>query len=568
MKQLKKIIGMFAILTFLMSLVPAVALMANADNEETGEIITSADMLHFKLKVRWGNVEGDAENVTETNFDGSIKVEDSARVSLENTLRFDTHGATGADAVGTTTPTSIPWKSLIYGDWDGVMVTISAPASSYVTINAGGNEIKKTAQEFYSNSEPVVKDAGSGREVIAQSYKVAKHPSYFLKVFWGKIERNSYGEECIPSANNNCAKTPLLNTAGSLKIDSGGKINLVKTLRFEPGDAITSKSNTMIAWKSWLYGGIDGILVHFKLNADELDKSDTVTINFDKHTAAGFPKSYSIVDLYHNGITKDVITSDGYGVVFEVWKRPNKSIIRVKGKPTVYVVEDGVKMPIQSPVVLSSNGLSFSDVEEVDQDEADTYANGDPLNYADGTMVREENKPEVYVVANGQKKHILDPVSFTNLGYNWNNVVVVPANSLGIFKNASPMNSNSTHPEGALIRVEGTPTVYVVEGAKKIPISDIQLFNARKYDWNKVLVVKPAQAAKFGISTQLAYPDGSLIKSGSGKVYVVDHGKKRWIRSSEDFTKGGYDSSSVLNVDDTAVNQLPEGNDVVADDVE
>lgn len=585
---MKKFIGMLTVFAFLVSLTPVLTMTASATENESEdsssteaqpEVITSNDMLHFKLKVRWGNVIGDPESIGQANFKGSVSVENTARISLEDTLRFEKH-TSDADIItsAATEKQKISWNSLIYNDWDGVMVTISAPAASYVTIDtsldsASGTavnnslQIKKTAQELYSSSEEIVQDVGSGREVVAKSYKVSKHPSYFLKVFWGKIDRADYGEECVLTAVGAC-KIPLLNATGSFEILSGGKLNLVKTLRFEWPDKITSKSDTKIAWQSALYGGIDGVLVHLKLNADELDASDMVRIDFEKHQG-NFPMTFSIVDLYHNGTTTKVIDgTNGYGVAFQVWKRPNKSVIKVKGKPTVYVIEDGVKMPIQSPTVLSSNGLSFGDVEEVDQEEADTYADAEPLNYADGTMVREENRPEVYVIANGQKKHILDPIAFADLGYNWGNVVVVPVNSLGIFKNAAPMNSNSTHPEGALIRVEGTPTVYVVEGGKRIPISDIQLFNARKYDWGKVLVVKDKQAKKFEVSTQLTYPDGSLIKDNSGKVYVVDHGKKRWIRSAEDFKKAGYKESKVVTVDNAAASILPEGEDVVANDIE
>lgn len=585
-KIIKKAIGMFTVFAFLISLMPAVAMTASANDDEqdddsdaVAEVITSNDMLHFKLKVRWGNVEGDPISIAETNFKGDVSVDSAARVSLENTLRFENHNA-DADKITETTDTKISWNSLIYSDWDGVMVTISAPASSYVTIDTSLNsasgyatgstyQIKKTAYELYSSHEEITQDVGSGREVVVKSYKVSKNPSYFLKVYWGKIERSGYNDECVPGqARKGTCTTPLLDAQGSFKIDSGGKLKFMRPLRFEAGDSIVSKSDTEVAWKSLLYGGIDGILVDLKLDADTLDSNDTVTINFDKHQG-NFPKSYSIVDLYHNGITKDIIDgTNGYGVAFEVWKRPNKSVIRIKNKPTVYVIEDGVKMPIQSPTVLASNGLSFDDVEEVDQEEADTYADAEPLNYADGTMVREADRPEVYVIANGQKKHILDPIAFADLGYNWSNVLIVAPKSLGIFSTAAPMNSNSIHPEGALIRVEGTNTVYVVEGGKKIPISDIQLFNARKYDWSKVLVIKDKQAKKFDVSTQLTYPDGSLIRDNSGKVYVVDHGKKRWIRSSEDLTKGGYKKEKIVNVDNKASSQLPEGSDVVADDID
>lgn len=606
-KKAKRIIGVVAMVAFLAATIGAPALSAMAsekkeknnshntskqetsanhadddddddDEDSASEVITANDMLHFKLKVRWGNVEDDPVSVAETNFKGSISVDNSARISLEDTLKFENHNAS-ADKITEETDAKISWNSLIYSDWDGVMVDVSAPASSYVTIDtslssassgyatsgATTYRIKKTAQELYSSNEEIAQDVGSGREVVAKSYKSFKNPRYFLKVYWGKIERDGYSDECNPGqARTGKCDNPLLNANGTFKIGGGGKLQLMKKLRFEAGDKITSSNDAEIGWNSTIYGGLDGILVNLKLDSGTLDASDTVTINF---TSINKKFSHSIIDLYHDGLTKDVIDGN-YGVAFEVWKRPNKSVIKVRNKPTVYVIEDGLKMPIQSPIVLASNGLSFDDVEEVDQEEADTYADAEPLNYADGTMVREADRFEVYVIANGQKKHILDPISFADLGYNWNNVIVVAPKSLGIFTSAAPMNSNSAHPEGALIRVESAPTVYVVEGGKRIPISDIQLFNARKYDWNKVLVVKEKQAKKFDVTTQLTYPDGSLIREKTGKVYVVDHGKKRWVRSSEDFKKAGFKEGKIVNVDSTAAGQLPEGDDIVADDIE
>jgi len=69
---------------------------ARADDDEDDdddtvatEVITANDMLHFKLKVRWGNVTGDPQAVNETNFKGSVSVDSSSRISLENTLRFE-----------------------------------------------------------------------------------------------------------------------------------------------------------------------------------------------------------------------------------------------------------------------------------------------------------------------------------------------------------------------------------------------------------------------------------------------------------------------------------------------
>ena len=564
MKNLEKVTSFITMFALVIGLVPM--------KSRAAEVITTTDnnpMIHFVMQVRWGNVIGEPTNDAEANFDGSVAVSSNARINLEKTLLFEKHNDV-ADKI-TSKKDPVSWNSLIYNHWDGIRVLISSPANDSIAIKAGNGEnntITKTAQELYDMKGKFVQDVGDGREIVVKVYPISRHPNYFLKVFWGKVEREDYVasiKKCREKERKaiKCLLLPLINADGSFKIDSGGKLSLVKTLRFEKNDKITSKSDTQIDWTSSLYGGIDGILVNLKLDASELDKSDTVTLSF---TNSNWTKSFSIVDLYHNGITKETI-KNGYGVVLQVWKRTNRSLIRVKNKPTVYMIEDGIKQPIPSEEVLSSQGMTFDDVEVVEQEEADTYADGDAVNYADGTIVQEEGKPEVYVIENGEKKHIESPKAFEELGYKWKNIVRVRRGILSLYGNGNPMKAKSIHPEGALVRVAGTPTVYVIKGGKRVPISSIQLFNAYRFDWNKVLVINKGQLNKFKKGNILEYPDGSLLRDKKGKIYKIDHGKKRWIRSGDDFAKAGYKENKVLNVDDTEINSFEGGEDIVADDV-
>ncbi len=594
LKYLKKLFAFVLIFIFIVSLVPIKtfnAIATESDNtlvntttedstgddllgdtlDDDSDVITEdldeSAMVHFTMRVRWGNVIEESLDIEEENFDGEISVSGNARVSLERTLLFEKHSNIADDIISKKNP--VLWKSLIYSHWDGVLVTVSSPSNENVTISAGNESITKSAKEFYDSSEPIIVDEDEdGKEIVIKTYPASKHPSIFLKVFWGKIDKTSYNEKrCVEGLENSTIKCwlPLLNADGSLSINNSGKLKLIKPLRFEWPDKILSKSESQIDWRSRLYGGVDGVLVKLKLNANELDSSDELTVSFDNH-GDNFPKSYSILDLYHNRYTEYII-DEGYGVAFQVWRRPNRSIIRIKNKPTVYVVEDGVKQPIPSEEVLASQGMTFDDVELVDQDEADTYSDGDPINYIDGTIVQEEGTPEVYVIENGEKKHIKDPNSFVGLGYSWNNIVKVKRDVLGLFRKGVDLKANSIHPEGALIRVAGNSKVYVIEGGRRVPISDIQLFNARRYDWGKVLIVNENQAKKFAIGESLVYPDGSLLRAGNGNVYRINQGRKQWVRSADDFRKAGYKAEKVLNVDDSILESFKDGLDIVADDI-
>ena len=561
-KSLKKLLSVIMVFAFAVSLVPA-----NIPSSGATETAVSSEnqMLHFVMQVRWGNVIGEAENINEANFNGSISVSENARVSLQRALLFEKHNADADKIISKNNPVS--WISLIYNHYDGVKVTVSSLADNEVTITTTEGTVTKTAQELYDLTDQYAEDLDDGREIVIDVYPAQKDPSFFLKVFWGKIDKNEYNERRCAAGTEGTARCllPLLNADGSFRIDDGGTLNLIKPLRFESPDKIDSQSDTEISWTSRLYGGVDGILVNLKLNADELDEDDTITMDFTNHQTS-FPKSYGILDLYHNKYTEDIIAS-GYGVAFQVWRKTNRHLIRVRNNPTVYMIEDDVKRPIPSEEVLASQGLTFDDVEVVEQEEADTYADGDATNYSDGTIVQEEGTLEVYVIENGEKKHIQDENAFTGLGYSWGNIVKVKAGILGLYRNGNPLKANSIHPEGALIRVAGNPKVYVIEGGRRVPISDIQLFNARRYDWGKVLVVNEDQAKKFAMGESLAYPDGSLLRAENGNVYRINQGRKQHIRSADDFRKAGYKAEKVLNVDDSVLNSFKDGLDVVADDI-
>lgn len=589
-KNLKNLIVFGIMFSMVFSAVFATSFSAIATTENEGETTeetsdgtetsSTNQMLHFVAKVRWGNVIDDPTDIEETNFDGSVEVSDSARVSLERSLLFEEHNET-ADKI-TSQKDPVSWKSLVYNHWDGVKVLISSPANDNVVITTNKGGVTMTARELYDLSEPYVYDTGEGREIVIKTYPI-KNPKYFLKVVWGKTSRADYalkGEAdeiesqavMIGNAVKEIIKNKLgkdiavHNASGYFEINSGGMLKLIKALRFEGLDKITSETDSKTEWISHVAQGVDGILVKLNLDADSLDKSDTVTLNF---TEAGWAKNFSIVDLYHDRRTNETI-ENGYGVMLQVWRKPNRSLIRARNTATVYMLEDGVKQPIPSPEVLESQGLTFGDVEEVSQEEADTYGDGEAVCYADGAIVRERNRNEVYVIANGEKKHIEDSVSFEALGYDWGNVVEVEPGILGLYGNRVAMKTNSVHPEGALIREEGNPTVYLIEGGKKKPITSLNIFNARKLNWNKVLVVNKEQMNKFQLGDNLQYPDGALVQDPAGKVYVMDQGKKRWVRSGDDLTGAGYNAAEVIPVEDpTEISDLAvteEGNDIVADD--
>ncbi|MCK4892050.1 MAG: hypothetical protein KAS78_05265, partial [Candidatus Pacebacteria bacterium] len=142
-KSLKKLLSVIMVFAFAVSLVPA-----NIPSSGATETAVSSEnqMLHFVMQVRWGNVIGEAENINEANFNGSISVSENARVSLQRALLFEKHNADADKIISKNNPVS--WISLIYNHYDGVKVTVSSLADNEVTITTTEGTVTKTAQEL------------------------------------------------------------------------------------------------------------------------------------------------------------------------------------------------------------------------------------------------------------------------------------------------------------------------------------------------------------------------------------------------------------------------------------
>lgn len=556
----------------------ALANKALAGEDEIG----STDMLHFVMTVRWGNVLGEVTDKSRTNFDGSISTSEDGEVSLARPLLFERHNE-AADRI-TSRRDPVSWNSLIFGHWDGVRVLVSSRANAEITIETTQGTLTTTARELFSSKKPIIKDVGDGKEIVVKAYPSRKR-AFVAKIIWGRPHRDDY--EKVPRIcdkiisergdigdiddddSNVLSASPVRckgfgkeDFSGSLNVEGGVEMKLLRPVRFERNDKITSRGPQEISWNSSIYGGVDGILVKFKL-ARNATKDTMVTLSFP---GQDWSKSISLLRLYHEKNIKSRI-KPGYGVFVNLWKPPNRRLLKAKGDPRVYMIEDGLKRPIPSPDVLKENGFDWNEVEETDADELEALPEGDLVAFPDGTLLKGDG-PEVFVISDGQRRHVRSAKAFSALGYRWDWIKKVANDQLSLHPLGSPIDEDSEHPEGALIRAEGKPMVYEVKGRRLHPIPSPAVFNSNRLDWNKVLVVKEKQLKRLEIGDVLEPGDGALVREPDGRIYQIDGNKKRWVRTADDFVKAKLRWDKVVNVEPEQIRDIETGEDIVADDLD
>lgn len=117
---------------------------------------------------------------------------------------------------------------------------------------------------------------------------------------------------------------------------------------------------------------------------------------------------------------------------------------------------------------------------------------------ADFTLVREWNRPEVYVVFGGAKFQIPDPQTLMTLGFNWSMVRVLPAGGTSKLLTV-PI-------AGTLIKEQHDPRVFLVENTQLRWVKSPAVMDARCLPWRHVRIVPDTTLATLPHGPDLDLP--------------------------------------------------------------
>lgn len=249
---------------------------------------------------------------------------------------------------------------------------------------------------------------------------------------------------------------------------------------------------------------------------------------------------------------------------------PNGSIIKKKTSPKVYYIENFQKRAIESPALFESHGFDWknliiasdSDVDNIknyDNEFAkdNTFVDGPPLKFRDGSLL--SNRGGVYIISNGMRRPIVSPAAFLRLGFKWNNVRAISDAELNLHPLGDAVTITSNYPDGVVIKT-GNGKMYLVEDDKRRYIPSPLVFESR-FKWNETVDLSLSVAPVYNPNPKgdVAIRDGVLI-SGEGKVWLTESGKKAPIYSPEIFESLGLSWSSIKPASAFDMNNIPTNN--------
>ncbi|HDQ73115.1 MAG TPA: hypothetical protein ENN19_13645 [Chloroflexi bacterium] len=118
----------------------------------------------------------------------------------------------------------------------------------------------------------------------------------------------------------------------------------------------------------------------------------------------------------------------------------------------------------------------------------------------DGLVIKEENKPEIYVYQDGQFRWISSLEAFERRGFTWEQVHIVESGFLTDYPIGPPIY--------VLLKCNASPHIYRLEEGKKRWIIDIETFEAERHVWEDVHLTSCGYLR--------GLPDGKTIPPGHG----------------------------------------------------
>jgi len=168
-----------------------------------------------------------------------------------------------------------------------------------------------------------------------------------------------------------------------------------------------------------------------------------------------------------------------------------------------------------------------------------------------GDLVRDPSTGKVYVLVDGQRRYIPDPVTQQLLGLGGRLPASLTAAELVRYPEGPALPPLA---EGALIQTANGP-VYVIRGGKRVWIPSPEAFAAGGYTWDRVIPVDDRVARSIPLDLQ----EGMALKGTGERVYLYSGGQRRWISSLDAFVARGLTWSQVHYLSDAALQSLPEG---------
>lgn len=173
---------------------------------------------------------------------------------------------------------------------------------------------------------------------------------------------------------------------------------------------------------------------------------------------------------------------------------------------------------------------------------------------SDGTLVKSENRDRAYLIEGNKRRPILSEQLFKIKNYKWANVIPLSDRNLAVYPLGEPL----IYPDESLIKGQN-PEVYLIEQGQRRHITSPAIFESRGFKWENILQASEEELLAHPAGESLLLSDNALIKGLNPEVYLVKSQKRHWIKTAEVFLKLGFKWQNIITLPQSEINKYALG---------
>jgi len=242
---------------------------------------------------------------------------------------------------------------------------------------------------------------------------------------------------------------------------------------------------------------------------------------------------------------------------WRIWQRwfvkniPNGSIVKLPDEPTVWLIWYGQKRAIKNMSVLKSR-YDAAKIVEVSPIDLDKYEDGASIQFYPYSLFVTPQGDRYLLADEDTIRLIENDEVFRRLGYNPEELIEITEDDIQDFIIGEPITFGTMYPFGVIMKYNGKK--YWAQDGLRYEIRDDYLLQQQL----KGVTTRAATVTEFKRLTDagpLLLADGALVKAqNSPKVYIIDEGLARPITSEAVFNALGYSWGSIATISDDFMN--------------
>lgn len=222
---------------------------------------------------------------------------------------------------------------------------------------------------------------------------------------------------------------------------------------------------------------------------------------------------------------------------------PDGSVIKAENDPQVWLISNGQKRHFANWSTFISR-FRPEQIVTVTSNELDKYPTGAQIKFANYSLVQTPDQ-QIYLLVDKEKRPFANSETYKKLGFNPAELEQATSDDLAGYQIGKTITASSTYITGALLQDIKTNEVFYVEDGNKYPVS-AEIINLK---YPSIIPTKKtsAQLAVFATGSPVVLSDGSLVKTTTyPTVYLISGGKKRPFFDEATLNKYGYNLTNVV----------------------